>query len=459
MGQLFVSRPVDGQPRRAAVIGAGIAGLSAAIALRRAGWHVIVYEKSQFKNEIGAAITITPNATLVLERLGFDFSEFGGVPNELLLRYDAADLSLLQKDYYGPDSGAEWSRFWSVHRVDLHNGLRKLAIQQKGGIPGPPADVKLGHEITGVDCETGRVDLKDGRREQYDLVVIADGAHSRLIEDFTGKPSTVHRTGRSIYRWLVSMADVNADPVLQKLYADPEGSGKSGFVAWVDKENRILWVSYKCRGGKVLNNAVVHDTQTGEGEEDLWQSPVSREQVLRVLRNFHPSVQKMVSMTAEDGIKAHHLYKREPLASFVRGKTLVMGDAAHVMMPTHAAGASVAIETAATLETLFDFSGLVEKDTWTMDRRLEMFDKLRVPRCNLAMLSSNAGPEWLHVPGVEDEIRKYYSGPLPPAGAMPYSSAFRDVLFKHDEYRAARDCMDKTAKAFAGRDGKETEDK
>ncbi|KAK4641286.1 hypothetical protein QC761_611030 [Podospora bellae-mahoneyi] len=442
MGQLSASCPTDGQPHRAAVVGAGIAGLCAAIALRRAGWHVAVYEKSSFKNEIGAAITITPNATLVLERFGFDFLEFGGVRNEMLLRYEAKNLSLLQMEYYGPDSGAEWSRFWSVHRVDLHSGLRGLATQTQDNTPGPPADIRLGQEITGIDCEAGTVKLKDGRLEQYDLVIIADGAHSRLIEDFTGNPSTVHRTGRSIYRWLVSMDEVNADPVLQNLYTDPQGSRKSGFVAWDDQETRILWVSYKCRGGKVLNNAVVHETQTGEGEEDLWQSPVSREQILKVLCNFHPSVQNMVSMTAEDGIKAHHLYKRLPLQSFVRGKTLVMGDAAHVMMPIHAAGASMAIETAATLETLFDLSG----STWTMDSRLEMFDKLRVPRCNLAMLSSNAGPEWLHIPGVEDEIRKYYSGPLPPAGAMPYSSAFRDVLFKHDEYRAARECMDKTAK-------------
>ncbi|KAK4180459.1 hypothetical protein QBC36DRAFT_177596 [Triangularia setosa] len=377
----------------------------------------------------------------------------------MLLQYNATDLKLLQKDYYGPDSGAEWSRFWSVHRVDLHNGLRELAIQAQDKILGPPVDVKLGQEIAVVDCETGTIRLKDGRWEQHDLVVIADGAHSRLIEDFTGNPSTVHRTGRSIYRWLVSMDEVNTDPVLQKLYADPQGTCKSGFVAWGDKENRILWVSYKCRGGQVLNNAVVHDTQTGEGEEDLWQSPVSREQVFKVLQSFHPSVQKMVYMTSEDGIKTHHLYKRLPLQSFVRGKALVVGDAAHVMMPTHAAGAGVAIETAATLETLFDFSGIREKNTWTMERRLEVFDKLRVPRCNLAMLSSNAGPDWLQVPGVENEIRKYYSGPLPPAGAMPYSSAFRDVLFKHDEYQAAKECMDKTAKILSGRDGKETEDK
>jgi salicylate hydroxylase len=57
------------------VVGAGIAGLSAAVAMRRAGHEVEVFEQSQFKNEVGAAITITPNGVLVLKKWGFDFEK------------------------------------------------------------------------------------------------------------------------------------------------------------------------------------------------------------------------------------------------------------------------------------------------------------------------------------------------------------------------------------------------
>jgi len=264
---------------------------------------------------------------------------------------------------------------------------------------------------------------------------------SRLVKDVTGKPSEVKRTGRSIYRWLVAMEDVLADPELAKQFNDRP----PGFQSWRDPVKEILWVSYTCRGDKVLNNAVVHDTQAGEGEEDLWHSEAPKDKVLAMLDNFHPTVNKIVHLANEDGIKVHHLFKRPALTSFVRGRTVLVGDAAHVMMPTHAAGGAIAIETGAALEVLL--KGVDGKDEVTLKKRLELFDKLRVPRCNLTMLASNAGPGWIAVPGVEEEVRKFYAGPLPPIGSLPWGEKFREFLFHHDEYRAAEEAL---AQAEAG---------
>lgn len=230
------------------------------------------------------------------------------------------------------------------------------------------------------------------------------------------------------------MDDVLSEPDVAEHY-DP--ANLTGFIAFSGPG--VFWVSYKCRGGKILNNAVVHDTQAGEGEEDLWHSSVTKEQVLKHLDSFHPTLKKIVNMASEDGIRAHHLFKRPALESFVRGRALVVGDAAHVMMPTHAAGGAVAIESAAALEVLF--RGVSGDDEVTIKRRLELFDKLRVPRCNLTMLASNAGPEWLEVPGVEQEIRRFYDGPLPPAGTLPWTKPFREFLFHHNAYRAAEETL------------------
>ena len=227
------------------------------------------------------------------------------------------------------------------------------------------------------------------------------------------------------------MDAVNAVPDLRVEYEDE----LLGYVAWLDPVKNVFWVTYRCRGGNTLNNAVVHDTQASQAEDDLWHSAASKAQVLAMAESFPSSVREIVTMANEDGIKVHHLYKRPALTSFVRGRTAVVGDAAHVMMPTHAAGAGIAIESAAALEVLF--RGVHGRDASTVRQRLELFDKLRIPRCNLTMLASNAGPGWLKTPGVEEEIRKFYSGPLPPAGARPYSKPFREVLFHHDEYRAA----------------------
>jgi salicylate hydroxylase len=172
-------------PGRAGVVGAGISGLSAAIALRRAGWHVEVFERSQFKTEIGAAITVTPNAALVLDRWGFDMEKAEAVPNQSKVTALASDPSIILDRLEYADKASELGfGIWSLHRVDLHRGLRDLAAAPTAGLgSGPPVHIRLGCEVRQVDCEEGTLKLGDGRLVNKDLLVIADGAHVSV-----GKP-------------------------------------------------------------------------------------------------------------------------------------------------------------------------------------------------------------------------------------------------------------------------------
>jgi 2-polyprenyl-6-methoxyphenol hydroxylase-like FAD-dependent oxidoreductase len=88
---------------------AGIAGLSAAIALRRAGWHVDVSERWQFKNETGAAITVTPNAALVLDRWDFDMTRTEAVPNQSkIMGLANRPLIVLDKHEYADDASEQY---------------------------------------------------------------------------------------------------------------------------------------------------------------------------------------------------------------------------------------------------------------------------------------------------------------------------------------------------------------
>ncbi|KAI0539853.1 FAD/NAD(P)-binding domain-containing protein [Xylaria digitata] len=477
------------QPLTAGIIGAGIAGLGAAIALRRAGLQVEVYERSRFKNEIGAAISAPPNATAILRRWGFDFVAAKAVPN-LSTRYALAqDLATVFEFQYEDIETVMGSPSLSFHRVDLHNGLRALATEdeERDGIvngdgeggtrrgKGTPVTICLGCEVRSIDCEDGVLTMADGTQVRKDLVIIADGAHSTLLTDFLGRPAPVQPTGRSIYRWLVSMDDVMVDPELAEHYRDK----LPGFLDWLDATKRTLWVNYTCRDGSVLNNAVVHDTadlfssqggwcrdERGHDEEDI---SAMKETVLETLSNFHPAARRIVSMASEDGIKVHRHFKRPPLESFVRGRTAIIGDAAHVMLPSHAAGSAIAIESASVLEVLFrdvedhlngSVNTVAEEDTeidgrreCAIKERLQLFDKLRIPRCNLTMLVSNAGSEGLRVPGVEQEIRRFYSGPLPPKDALPWSSEFREVLFHYDAFQEAEQALkDEKTKQNVGTD-------
>lgn len=162
-------------PSSAVVVGAGIAGLSAAIALRRAGWRVTVLERSRFSNEIGAAISVPPNATRALDRWGFDAHAAGGVPN-VSARFARADnLAVILNEDYADIAERMGAASWSFHRVDLHRGLRELATRQDG--EGDPVEVRLGAEAVGVDCGAGVVRLNDDTLVEGELIVIADGAH------------------------------------------------------------------------------------------------------------------------------------------------------------------------------------------------------------------------------------------------------------------------------------------
>ncbi|KAI0481496.1 FAD/NAD(P)-binding domain-containing protein [Xylaria cf. heliscus] len=474
------------QPLTAGVIGSGIAGLSAGIALRRAGFRVQMYERSEFKNEIGAAITVPPNATNCLRRWGFDFDAAGPVPN-VCTRYVAADsLETTFESRYTDMEAEMGAPCLSFHRVDLHKGLRALATEgsERGdgangageggdgkGSRGTPVAIRLGCEVRGIDCENGILTLADGSKVQKDLVIIADGAHSNLLPDFLGHPAPTQPTGRSIYRWLVPGDCLVSRPEIMEAFSGPF----DGFIGWSDPIKHVFWVAYACSGGAVLSNAVVHDTEddipsqssskdangslshnnkserTGsepdnEAENTSWRTPAVKEAVLKTCSNFHPSIRQLVSLASEDGIRVHRLFKRPPMQSFVNGRTAVIGDAAHVMMPTHAAGCAMAIESAGTLEVLFrdlenylncSANGSNDRRECIIRERLELFDKLRIPRCNLAMLLSNAGPEGLRLPGVEEEIRKFYHGPLPSKDEVPWSAEFRKLLFDYNTFEEA----------------------
>lgn len=158
------------------IIGAGIGGLSAAIALRRAGWQCEVFERSTFKNEIGAAIYVTPNATRCLHRWGFDFEKTRPTENRHSRMMSAGDLKVLSRqDYSGLERefGFKW---WGFHRVDLHKGLLDLAVGVGGG-EGVPAVVRLGCEVKEVGFEKGTIVLGDGSCVEKDLIIVADGVH------------------------------------------------------------------------------------------------------------------------------------------------------------------------------------------------------------------------------------------------------------------------------------------
>jgi salicylate hydroxylase len=233
------------------------------------------------------------------------------------------------------------------------------------------------------------------------------------------------------------MHKIMSDPEIKALY---EGQ-LPGFLGILDPIDDVLFANYSCRDDEVMNCAIVHNSRHQQTEDEItsWNEPVPWTEILETAHNFHPTAKKILSMTsdAESDVKVHHLVKRAPMSSYVRDRAVVIGDAAHVMMPTHAAGGAVTIESAACLGILFDKISM-PTDTGLIESRLKLFDKLRLGRCNMTMILSNAGFAGIGVPGVEEEVRRYYDGPLPPSGSIPFSAEYREIFFNYNALEEAR---------------------
>ena len=132
------------------IIGAGIAGLSAAIGLRRAGCSVSIFEQSEFANEVGAAIHLCPNASRILLQWGIDPIRLRFDETRSGLTANAGDLTPLYEANYDqiPERyGAPW---YLSHRVDLHNGLKELATRKSGKREGVPAKIHLKSKVVAI---------------------------------------------------------------------------------------------------------------------------------------------------------------------------------------------------------------------------------------------------------------------------------------------------------------------
>lgn len=130
------------------IVGAGIAGLSAAISLRRAGHIVNVYERSSMNNEIGAAINVPPNATRFLTAWGLDPVRWRFVKSQRVTYKDPFTMettALLATEKTASDVGG--AELYYAHRVDLHSALKWLATRDDG--PGTPVTIHLKSDVVG----------------------------------------------------------------------------------------------------------------------------------------------------------------------------------------------------------------------------------------------------------------------------------------------------------------------
>lgn len=145
-------------------------------------------------------------------------------------------------------------------------------------------------------------------------------------------------------------------------------------------------------------------------------------------------------MLKSPDIKMYTQMKRQPLPRMFKGKALLIGDACHPMLLTHAQGVSSSIEDSAALEVMFSnvpaSKSVTDAPSAALTSRLELYEKFRLPRVSATQIMTDPippGPKAAELQAkMVNEIRKYYDGPLPPSNSVPHSPAICDFFFGYD---------------------------
>jgi salicylate hydroxylase len=312
---------------RIAVVGAGIGGLTFALAAQRAEFDVTVYEQAPTVDAYGAGLQLWPNAVRLLDRLGIigRLASYAVLPQAYEFRHwhtgEVIASSPVRTEYE--------RRFGYPHHLVRRNDLHRSLLDSLAA-----DSLKAGRRCTGVEEHDDRVSvsLADGTSVDADLVVGADGIHSTLRHKRFDDAAAF--SGAYAYRGVVAndVPTLSSNVPVVRLWPGP---GQH-------------FVCYPISGQRLLNFVGVI-TSAGWPDES-WSLPASVSEASDAFADGDPMIARIIG--AADQMDRWALFDREPLDSWTTGRTCLLGDAAHPMLPHQAQGASQAIEDAVTLAAL-----------------------------------------------------------------------------------------------------------
>ncbi|CAK7237313.1 hypothetical protein SBRCBS47491_009933 [Sporothrix bragantina] len=356
------------------IVGGGIAGLSAAVAIRLAGHNVVVLEAAEKIEEIGAGLQFSANATRILAEWGIDKSILGDVvePHSCIMKRwkDGTTLSSVAlHSYHRQQYGAP---FWDIHRHDLIMALLARA-------EGLGARVLANSKVTGLDLDTATVTLQTGDVHTGDLVLAADGLNSFCRQKFVPTDQPEY-TGDIAFRVLLNVADLAEDEMeLRAMAATPQ------CTYWLGPNGHAI--VYILKDGKQINLVAVAPDDLPPG---VIRAPCPTEDVLKVFKDWDPVLKKI--MAQEKTIWKWKLHKRPPLMDWCHpsGRFTLIGDAVHPTLPYLSQGAGISLEDAAVL-------GQVLTESIPLAEAIKKYESLRQPRTTKIVHSATRQQFWYHL--------------------------------------------------------------
>ncbi len=355
---------------RALIIGGGIGGLTAALALQQKGIAVSVYEAVAKLGEVGAGVTITPNSCHVLNHLlGEDVvAGICHVPVSGAIKHYLTGETLIDtqrgdgpKRQYGAD-------YCQVHRADLHETLA-AAVRAND-----PDCLHVAHRFVGLEeTATGiTASFANGAKASGDVLLGCDGIRSAVRRQLWGDEE-IKFTGFVAFRGLVPTNRLPPE------FLEPDSAAFAG--------RGHTFTRYKVRHGELYN--FVAFTRRDEWAAEGWSEPGELDEMLAEFHDFAPEVQAIMRAVPPDQLYKWGLFDRPPLDQWTKGRATLLGDAAHPMTPFLAQGAAMAIE-----DGLVMARALEVADDWR--EALERYEAARYERGTFVMCESHVNAERIY---------------------------------------------------------------
>jgi salicylate hydroxylase len=343
---------------RVVVIGGGIGGLTAARALLRRGLDVRVYESSPELKEIGAGVALGPNAMKALRSLDLEgpVRAIGyHAPAQLLRTWKGRVISKTDATLAAQRFGANGC---TIHRADLLDVLAQ-------SVPADVVTLSARCESVTTAAVGAAARFTDGTEIEADVIVGADGIHSAVRTSLFG-PDAPQFTGRICYRSVIPVADLPARRLepYEGLWLGPHGT----------------LVVYGVRRGELVNIVAHYEDATYQHES--WIAECDRAEIQERYRRWHTSLQEIFA--AGDLWYKWALYDRDPIPAWTKGRTTILGDAAHPMLPYLGQGAGQAIEDGCVLAAAL---GKLRDDPTAA---LQLYERSRRPRASRVVLTSRS---------------------------------------------------------------------
>ena len=366
---------------RVLIAGAGIGGLTAAVACARVGLDAVVLERSATLAEVGAGLQIPPNAAKVLGRLGVldAVADVAFQPEALEARMGRSGRRLFRIPLGGAASARWGADYYHIHRADYVRVLADAA-----------PDVRLGDGVASFeeDANAVSVRLASGQSLRGDVLIGADGIHSSVRQSLHGD-TPARFTGQTAWRAVVPVAELGSHA------PDPTA------CVWIGEGRHA--VTYRLRGGALANFVGV--VERADWTEEGWSVEGDKAEALSDFAGFHPVVRTLVERAGT--LHRWALLDRPPLPFWTRGRVSLLGDAAHPMLPFQASGAAMAVEDAFVLARELAAHGV---------DGLKSYEQLRLPRTSRVQAASAANGELFHKRGLARQLATY--GPMWAVGRL-----------------------------------------